>query len=362
MSEDEKKITGMASHCRTTRKIGKKGFDNTQEISDVQATLEKLKGLSQDDKTENAMLRSRIDEQSQLICILKQRADEMFFRCQTLERINTELESLQEDVKNQLKTERKQSARIEQRFMDLAANHQEMIKFKDEYKGQNIELREENDYLRHQNDSLFCRPLKEKEEIICQLTEDIKKLSEEYTLLSQKYKYSLLSESKGVESLVDSYNFALSTNLDLLAPLHTRLERPSHRAPWFNGDLRVMQASGRRLERRWREAERKLKEATEKKMMEESNHLHELQKISKEKEELLELTMQRGKIIQEKQKEIKHLEEKIKSIERDKKAIEERYEFESSTVNANLKVKALYLKVEESQQAYNKLKKVCINT
>uniref|UniRef100_H3AKS2 Zgc:172182 n=1 Tax=Latimeria chalumnae TaxID=7897 RepID=H3AKS2_LATCH len=308
-----------------------------QEISDVQATLEKLKGLSQDDKTENAMLRSRIDEQSQLICILKQRADEMFFRCQTLERINTELESLQEDVKNQLKTERKQSARIEQRFMDLAANHQEMIKFKDEYKGQNIELREENDYLRHQNDSLFCRPLKEKEEIICQLTEDIKKLSEEYTLLSQKYKEEIKEFQDREEQLQRKHQNKEKALLK---------ENESFKKQLKNAEESCST-----------EAERKLKEATEKKMMEESNHLHELQKISKEKEELLELTMQRGKIIQEKQKEIKHLEEKIKSIERDKKAIEERYEFESSTVNANLKVKALYLKVEESQQAYNKLKK-----
>ncbi|XP_064410626.1 uncharacterized protein LOC135355114 [Latimeria chalumnae] len=63
---------------------------------------------------------------------------------------------------------------------------------------------------------------------------------------------SLFSECKGVDSLVDSYNSVLSINIDLLAPLCTQLECPSRRAPWFSGDLRLIKASGRRLERRWR--------------------------------------------------------------------------------------------------------------
>ena len=41
-------------------------------MGDMQEKLKKLRGLAEDDKTENAMLRSRIDEQSQLIMILKQ--------------------------------------------------------------------------------------------------------------------------------------------------------------------------------------------------------------------------------------------------------------------------------------------------
>ena len=40
-------------------------------MSSMKANLEKLRSLSEDDKTEAAMLRSRIDEQSQLIMILK---------------------------------------------------------------------------------------------------------------------------------------------------------------------------------------------------------------------------------------------------------------------------------------------------
>ncbi|XP_064412923.1 myocyte enhancer factor 2cb isoform X1 [Latimeria chalumnae] len=63
---------------------------------------------------------------------------------------------------------------------------------------------------------------------------------------------SLSFKVKGVASLVDNYNLVVSTNIDLLAPLRTRQERPSHRVPWFNSDLKRMRASGCRLERQWR--------------------------------------------------------------------------------------------------------------
>ncbi|XP_064421347.1 uncharacterized protein LOC135359563 [Latimeria chalumnae] len=63
---------------------------------------------------------------------------------------------------------------------------------------------------------------------------------------------SLFSKCKGVDLLVDSYNSILSTNIDLLAPLHTWQECPSRKPPWFNSDLKRMKASGRRLEHRWR--------------------------------------------------------------------------------------------------------------
>ena len=43
-----------------------------KDMGDIQENLRKLRALSEDDKSEAAMLRSRIDEQSQLIMILKQ--------------------------------------------------------------------------------------------------------------------------------------------------------------------------------------------------------------------------------------------------------------------------------------------------
>ena len=43
--------------------------------------LRTLKGLDAEEVSENGMLRSRIDQQSELICILKRRADEYLEKC-----------------------------------------------------------------------------------------------------------------------------------------------------------------------------------------------------------------------------------------------------------------------------------------
>lgn len=96
--------------------------------------LSKLKGLNKDDKTQNAMLRSRIDEQSQLIMILKARADESLLKLQTVERMNKELEEFRGNAKEDIQHEIRKFNILDGRFNDLASNHEEMIKFKDEYK------------------------------------------------------------------------------------------------------------------------------------------------------------------------------------------------------------------------------------
>lgn len=156
-------------------------------MDDVYKALEKLRSLSQEERAETGMLRSRIDEQSNLICILKQRADEMLLRCQALEKINAELESLRGAVQAELDNEKKRSSQLEQRFMDLAANHQELIKFKDEYKRQNAVLTEENKRLREENETLFCKELQEKELIILSLTKELKDLAQQHTTLQAEY-------------------------------------------------------------------------------------------------------------------------------------------------------------------------------
>lgn len=60
-------------------------------MATIQADLSKLRALCEDDKTENALLRSRIDEQSKLIMILKQQMDESIRRTKTLESMNDQL-------------------------------------------------------------------------------------------------------------------------------------------------------------------------------------------------------------------------------------------------------------------------------
>lgn len=151
-------------------------------------TLSKLKGLAKDDKTENAMLRSRIDEQSQLIMILKNRADEAVTRIQTLERINKELTDFRENAQEDLNHEIRKFNLLDARFNDLASNHEEMIKYKDEYKRVNADLRKENDRLKDENAKLFNSTILEKEDTIRQLEGKLVSIEDQCKALNSKYR------------------------------------------------------------------------------------------------------------------------------------------------------------------------------
>lgn len=156
-------------------------------MDDVHQALEKLQGLSQAERTEAGMLRSRIDEQSSLICMLKQKADETLLRHQALERVNTELQNLQVSMQTELQKEREKSEQLEQRFMDLATNHRELINFKDEYKCKNAQLMEENKRLREENAKLFSKELQEKEESIRKLSQELNHLTEKCKNLEKEH-------------------------------------------------------------------------------------------------------------------------------------------------------------------------------
>ena len=139
----------------------------------MQTNLAKLRALSEDDKTENAMLRSRINEQSQLIMILKQRSDEATLSLQTLERINKELEDFRDGAENELDMQLKKYNMLDARFNDLAGNHEEMIKIKDEYKARNIELMKENARLKDDNAKLFSKAIEERDHKIQELDKSV---------------------------------------------------------------------------------------------------------------------------------------------------------------------------------------------
>uniref|UniRef100_UPI00398F81EA coiled-coil domain-containing protein 89 isoform X2 n=1 Tax=Pristiophorus japonicus TaxID=55135 RepID=UPI00398F81EA len=313
--------------------------DSKQEIDAVQITLEKLPGLSQEDKTENALLRSRIDEQSQLICILKRRADEFLLRCQTLETINTELENQCEDFKQQLEGELNQSAQLEERFMDLAFNHQEIIKFKDEYKRQNAELRVQNEILQRENENMSCKAQQQKDEQIFKLSDELEKSLKQGKVLEQECKQMTQN---------------LQTKESEFLEKQTSTER------FYLHEVQSLKLKLKELEDRCNEAELKQKEAaetTEIRNRKEAELQHKLHVLTQEKEELLKLCMQRGKIIQDKQKEILLLEEKLRLTEKAKKDAEERFQYEAAVVNASVKVKELQQQNHKSQQLYTDLER-----
>ncbi|ELT92309.1 hypothetical protein CAPTEDRAFT_136474 [Capitella teleta] len=153
----------------------------------METNLSKLRALSEDDKTENAMLRSRITDQSQLIMILKQRADEATISLKSLEKVNKELENFRENAEDRLNSELKKFNILDDRFMDLASNHEEMIRIKDEYKNRNKELMKENSQLRNDNSKLFSKAIEERNEVIRDLEKGIFEIREAYTSLEKKF-------------------------------------------------------------------------------------------------------------------------------------------------------------------------------
>ena len=152
----------------------------------MKANLEKLRALSKDDLSENGLLRSRIDQQCELICILKQRADESLKKCMTLEEENSELKKHRDEILTALHNETRKFAVMEKRFFVLNKNHEELIKIKDEYKTENEKLRMENTNLRRENEGLFGSLVQERDAQIKQLRDELKSLHDEYQAAREK--------------------------------------------------------------------------------------------------------------------------------------------------------------------------------
>lgn len=152
----------------------------------IQKSLEKLQCLSAEDSTET--LRSRINEQSSLICLLKKSADELVLQCQTLHKVNIGLEDQVTECQKEVDRERKRAELLENRFMVLADNNRAIISFMDEYKNQNTQLQLENKELQLENETLFSKKLQSKEAYIQNLLQETKQLTEEYTNKEHEYR------------------------------------------------------------------------------------------------------------------------------------------------------------------------------
>lgn len=134
------------------------------------------------------MLRSRIDEQSSLIGMLKQRADDVLLRSQALQALNAELEGRVEAHQKELDGERKKGELLKKRFMDLAANNQAIIAFMNDHKEQNSQLKTVNKQLQLENETLFSQKLHDKELLVQKLKQEIKQLTEKQTNKENEYR------------------------------------------------------------------------------------------------------------------------------------------------------------------------------
>ncbi|XP_057605957.1 coiled-coil domain-containing protein 89 [Hippopotamus amphibius kiboko] len=306
-----------------------------KELDGLREALANLRGLSEEEKSEKAMLYSRIQEQSQLICILKRRSDEALERCQILELLNTELEEKRTLEAEKLKAKSEQARKLEERFMTLAANHELMIRFKDEHKSQNVKLREENEKLRLENDHLFSQALKDQEAKVVQLTARSEALTKELETLKQ--------------SSAQDARQAQAREKELL-------ELQSRQACAHTKETEQLRSQLQSLEQQHQQATQQMAKAKQAHSQLNQELQARLQIVTREKEELLQLSMERGKVLQNKQTEIRQLEEKLETADVARRHALERFEQEAVAVDSNLRVRELQRRVDGMQKAYDELR------
>ncbi|XP_063421516.1 coiled-coil domain-containing protein 89-like isoform X2 [Mytilus trossulus] len=326
----------MASNTRNPKEIREMVSDSNKDMSDMQRNLSKLKSLSEDDKTETAMLRSRIDEQSQLIMILKQRADDVSRKSQTLDKINKEMMDFRENAQEMLDGEIRKYNILNARFDDLASNHQELIKIKDEYKRSNQELRIENSRLREENERIFSGAVLEKDKQIAEMERKLSSFKEQYNMLEQKHR-QLQQDMKGKEDGLRNEIKTVNEN--------------------YRTEVKMLQSKLQDSEERLKGANYKLQNQIEGRKSLDVESQHRIQQLTKEKDELLDLAMQRGKIVQREQTENKKLQKRIEDMEKAVQTMEEKFEREATAVNANLQVRRLREEASDAGHKYTEVVK-----
>lgn len=133
-------------------------------------------------------LRSRLNEQSNLIRILKLKVDQLNLQCESLQRVNTELEGQLVERQEERDKERRRAEILERRFAQLASNNQGIISFMEEYKYQNAKLNLENKELMEENETLFSKKVQEREAFIQKLLDETKRMTDEFTKKENEYR------------------------------------------------------------------------------------------------------------------------------------------------------------------------------
>lgn len=120
---------------------------STSNVEQIEESMKNLRNLSNEEKTEIGLLKSRIEEQSRLIMILKQRGDDFINKNMILDKLNQELIEKKDQLEKELTLASTQLTSLQEKFNYLGDTQQELIKIKDEYKDKEAELTKENQLL-----------------------------------------------------------------------------------------------------------------------------------------------------------------------------------------------------------------------
>ncbi|NXU36457.1 CCD89 protein, partial [Drymodes brunneopygia] len=283
--------------------------------------------------SEEVLLLSHLEQHHHLVSMLKKKADDTHEHCRDLEQLNMELEKLRAEDAAKIKSQTQRIQYLEGRFMDLAENHEKMIQFKNEHKKRHMQLWEENRHLRQDREALFSQAVREKEAEVLQLTAQARKFSEQLCSLQEKYAYESHRAQEREKEL---------------------LEAQSHQADAYTQEVDSLKKQLQLLQERQHQAAARAEQAESQLRAQGSEIQAKLERACEEKEQLLNLAMERGKALQDKEREIQKLEEKLEAVEATQRA-GRCLKKEAAAAHKDLKVQELQGQLECSKQAYNEL-------
>ncbi|KFQ76955.1 Coiled-coil domain-containing protein 89, partial [Phoenicopterus ruber ruber] len=287
-----------------------------------------------EEKSEKALLHSRLEQQHHLICILKKKADDARIRCRGLEQQNVELEKLRTEDAVKMKSQTQRIQHLERRFMDLANNHEKMIQFKDEHRKRHMQLWEENKRLRQDNEALVSQTVREKEAEVLQLAAQARMLSQQLDSLQKK----CACESRRAQEREKEL-----------------LEAQSQQASAYAREVESLKNQLQCLQEKHQHTVARAEHAESQQKAQGSELQAKLERANEEKERLLNLAMERDKALQDKQREIQQLGKKLETAEKARQRTGKRLVKEAAAADNDLKVQELQRQLESSQQAYNEL-------
>ncbi|XP_068887082.1 coiled-coil domain-containing protein 89 [Aphelocoma coerulescens] len=307
-------------------------LETGKDMEDLTKGLEEL--CESSERSEEALLLSHLEQHHHLISMLKKKEDDTHERCRDLEQLNMELEKLRAEDAMKIKTQTQRIQNLEERFIDLAKNHEKMIQFKNEHKKRCVQLWEENKCLQQDREALFSQAVREKEDEVFRLAAQARKLSQQLCSLQEKYAYESHRAQEQEKEL---------------------LEAQSQQAGAYAWEVDSLKKQLQLLQERNQQAAARAEQAESQQRAQGSELQTKLERAHEEKEQLLNPAMERGKALQDKEQVIQKLEEKLETVEEAMKRAGRCLKKEAAAVDKDLKVQELQGQLGCSKQAYNDL-------
>ncbi|NXU48934.1 CCD89 protein, partial [Turnix velox] len=280
-----------------------------------------------EEKSQKALLHSRLEQQNHMICLLKKKADDTRKSCRDLEQLDIELEKLMIEDALKMKTLTQEMQELEQYFMDLTNSHEKLTQFKNGQEKGHMQLLEETKML-------FEQTVKEKEAEVLELTAQAKQLSQQLGSLQEK----CASESRKAQEQEKEL-----------------LEARSQQANVYAWEVHSLKTQLQHLQEKHRQTVGQLQQAESQQWAQGSELQAKLLRANEEKERLLALAMEQGKALQSKQREVEQLEKQLVIAKKARQKAGKYLMKEAAAMDHDLRVQELPQRLRSSREAYDKL-------